>query len=118
MNLNNINEGLIGIIASRIKEYFNKPTIIFTKIGNISKGSARSTDNFNIGKYIKLAIDKKIILSGGGHNLAAGVIIENDKINIFSKFLNTQYELMNKTYNFKQFLSKVSLRSINLDFFN
>ncbi len=118
LNLNNINEGLIGIIASRIKEYFNKPTIIFTKIGNISKGSARSTDNFNIGKYIKLAIDKKIILSGGGHNLAAGVIIENGKINIFSKFLNTQYELMNKTYNFKQFLSKISLRSINLDFFN
>ncbi len=65
-----------------------------------------------------MAIDKKIILSGGGHNLAAGVIIENGKINIFSKFLNTQYELMNKTYNFKQFLSKVSLRSINLDFFN
>ncbi|MSP11265.1 MAG: single-stranded-DNA-specific exonuclease RecJ [Pelagibacteraceae bacterium] len=118
LNLNNINEGLIGIIAARIKEYFNKPTIIFTKTGNISKGSARSTDNFNIGKYIKLAIDKKIILSGGGHSLAAGVTIENDKINIFSKFINSQYNLIYKTYNLKQFISKISLSSVNLNFFN
>ena len=118
LNLNNINEGLIGIIAARIKEYFNKPTIIFTKTGNISKGSARSTDNFNIGKYIKLAIDKKIVLSGGGHSLAAGVTIENDKINVFSKFINSQYHLICKTYNFKQFISKISLSSVNLNFFN
>lgn len=118
LNLNNINEGLIGIIAARIKEYFNKPTIIFTKTGNISKGSARSTDNFNIGKYIKLAIDKKIVLSGGGHSLAAGVIIENDKINVFSKFINSQYNLICKTHNFKQFISRISLSSVNLNFFN
>ena len=118
LNLNNINEGLIGIIASRIKEYFNKPTVIFTKSGNISKGSARSTDNFNIGKYIKLAIDKKIILSGGGHSLAAGITIKNDKIDIFAKFINSQHKLTYKTNNLKKFISKISLNSVNLNFFD
>jgi len=40
---NNLNEGLIGIIASRLKEHFNKPSIVITKSNNIFKGSARST---------------------------------------------------------------------------
>src|SRR6056300_1270728 len=40
---NNLNEGLIGIIASRLKDYFNKPSIVITKSNNLLKGSARST---------------------------------------------------------------------------
>jgi single-stranded-DNA-specific exonuclease len=45
----NLHEGVIGIIASRIKEYFNKPCIVLTNSKDIIKGSARSTSNFNIG---------------------------------------------------------------------
>jgi single-stranded-DNA-specific exonuclease len=37
----NMNEGLIGIVASRLKDYFNKPVICYYKISNILKGSAR-----------------------------------------------------------------------------
>ena len=59
-----INEGIVGIIASKLKEYFNKPSIVLTKSGDIYKGSARSTYNFNIGKFIKQGIDKGIILDG------------------------------------------------------
>ena len=47
-----MHEGIIGIIASRMKDYFNKPCIVLTKSGNIIKGSARSLDNFNLGDYI------------------------------------------------------------------
>jgi len=69
--MENINEGIIGIIASKVKEYFNKPCIVFTKSGSNYKGSARSTEDFNIGRYIKLGIDNGIIMTGVGHSLAA-----------------------------------------------
>ncbi len=68
----NLNEGLIGIIASRLKDYFNKPSIVITKSNNKFKASARSTTIYNIGNLIKLLIDNKIIDNGGGHNMAAG----------------------------------------------
>ena len=40
---NNIHEGLIGIIAARLKDHFNKPSIVITKSNNYLKASARST---------------------------------------------------------------------------
>ena len=42
----NLNEGLIGIIAARLKEYFNKPAIVITNSNDFLKGSARSTSKF------------------------------------------------------------------------
>jgi single-stranded-DNA-specific exonuclease len=114
---NIINEGIIGIIASRLKEFFNKPSIVLTKSGNLYKASARSTENFNIGKFIKQAIDKKIIIRGGGHNLAAGFTIKSDKILIFKNFINSMYLKKRITHN-KFYLSKISLTAINNNFFN
>ena len=111
------NEGLIGIIASRLKEYFNKPAIILTKSNNIFKASARSTSNFNIGIHIKNAVDKDILISGGGHNLAAGFLVKKEKINDFKSFINTIY-LKNKKPNIKKYLSKISIEAINNKFYN
>ncbi len=112
-----ISEGIIGIIASKLKEYFNKPAIVLTKSGNLIKGSARSIPSFNIGKYIDKAIAKKILLAGGGHNLAAGVTLQKNKINEFNKFLNEIYskEILSTS---NKYISKISLNSINLNFFN
>ena len=73
---NNLNEGLIGIIASRLKDYFNKPSIVITTSNNLLKASARSTELYDIGGVIKTLIDNKIIESGGGHNMAAGFTIK------------------------------------------
>ena len=72
----NINEGLIGIIAARLKEYFNKPSIVMTNSNELIKGSARSIYNYNIGCSIKNSLDKDIILAGGGHNMAAGFTLK------------------------------------------
>lgn len=114
---NNLNEGLIGIIASRIKEYFNKPCAVLTNSGTIYKGSARSTQEFNFGAIIKKAIDLDILVSGGGHNLAAGFTIKKEKIPFFKDFLNKMY--LNKSSNSKKsFLSKISTHAINDKFFN
>ena len=51
---NNLNEGLIGIIASRLKDYFNKPSIVITNSNNLLKASARSTSTYNIGHLIRI----------------------------------------------------------------
>jgi single-stranded-DNA-specific exonuclease len=74
---------LIGIIASRIKEYFNKPCLVLTNSNNILKGSARSTTDFNIGELIQKTCQIGITLNGGGHNLAAGVSLKKTKVKFF-----------------------------------
>jgi single-stranded-DNA-specific exonuclease len=87
----NINEGLIGIIAARLKDYFNKPSIVITKSNYYLKGSARSTINYNIGHVVKRLLDKKIINSGGGHSMAAGFSLEKNKIRTLEKFIFKDY---------------------------
>jgi len=81
----NINEGLIGIIAARLKEHFNKAAIVITQSKNILKGSARSINNFNIGRSIKDSLDKNIIINGGGHNMAAGFTLKKENLKIFKE---------------------------------
>ena len=83
----NINEGLIGIIAARLKDYFNKPAIVVTKSNNLLKGSARSIYNYNMGKTIRNSLQKKIIISGGGHNMAAGFSLSENNLLTFMKFI-------------------------------
>ena len=118
ISINSINEGLIGIIASKIREYFNKPCIIFTQSGNYLKGSARSTENFNLGQIIKNGIDQNIIVKGGGHNLAAGLVIKRNKLEIFKDFINLHYKKLVKVNNNKKYFSKISLNSLNQNFYN
>ena len=81
----NMNEGLIGIIASRLKDYFNKPSFVITNSNDLLKGSCRSTEDYNIGKIVKKLYDKKIILNGGGHHMAAGFTLDKDKLNSLKK---------------------------------
>ena len=109
---NNISEGLIGIISSKIKTYFDKPSIVITKSANIYKGSARSTENFNVGKLIKKTLDLNLIESGGGHNMAAGFTIKKDNLSSFKKFI---YEYANNKIlpTKSHYLSKISFNTLN-----
>jgi len=116
---NNLNEGLIGIIASRLKDYFNKPSIVITKSNNKLKASARSTSFYNIGNLIKSLIDNKIIDSGGGHNMAAGFSMKEDKIKILDNFIQRDYlkknsnnENLNK-YDFQLSSSAIKSKLMN-----
>jgi single-stranded-DNA-specific exonuclease len=88
---NNLNEGLIGIIASRLKDYFNKPSIVITKSNNKFKASARSTSYYNIGNLIKLLIDNNIIDTGGGHNMAAGFTFEKNNLKLLDDFIQKDF---------------------------
>ncbi len=112
---NNISEGLIGIVASKIKTFSNKPSIIITKSGNLYKGSARSTKNFSIGRSIKFALDIKLLESGGGHNMAAGFTIKKKNLVKFKTFINKIYQNNNTELKYN-YLSKISLNSLNKNF--
>ena len=116
----NINEGLIGIIAARLNGYFNRPALVITNSKDVLKGSARSIDNFNIGQAIKNSLDKNIILSGGGHNMAAGFTLSKDKLKSFENFIYKDYLSKNSSINnnFLTYDAEISSHALNKDFFN
>jgi len=115
----NINEGLIGIIAARLKDYFNKPSIVITASNKLLKGSARSIYNYNIGRVIKKLLDKNIIIGGGGHNMAAGFTLYKNNLKDFEKCIFEDF-LNSNAVNENAFLyeSEVSSTTFNLDFFD
>ena len=95
MSGNNWHEGIIGIVASRIKEKYNKPTILISLKQNIGKGSARSVVGFDIGSQIIKAVQCGILQKGGGHKMAGGFILKKENIPTFRDFLIKNYEKSN-----------------------
>ena len=89
---NDWHEGIIGIVASRIKEKFNKPTILISIEGSLGKGSARSIFGFDIGAQIIKATQSGIIEKGGGHKMAGGFTIKKENIPLFRNFLIKNFE--------------------------
>ena len=115
----NINEGLIGIIAARLKDYFNKPSIVITNSNNILKGSARSIYSYNIGKIIKKSLLSKLIINGGGHSMAAGFSLKKKNLTKFKEFIRKDF-LKNNISQIGSFTydAEVSSAVINKDFYN
>lgn len=79
-----IKEGLIGLIANRLLNEYNVPTIIFTKDSSndaFLKGSIRSKEGFNVQKAFESL--SKYMVAGGGHALAGGLTIKNEDFEAF-----------------------------------
>jgi single-stranded-DNA-specific exonuclease len=114
----NINEGLIGIIAARLKDYFNKPSIVITNSNEFLKGSARSVFNYNIGRAIKNSLDNHILLSGGGHNAAAGFTLQKKNLKGFENFILKDFiNTGSKTGNTFLYDAEISSLAFNKDFY-
>lgn len=86
-----IHESLAGIIAGRVKEKYNKPTIILTKSEDGVKGSARSIEEYNM--FEGLLSCKELLDKFGGHPMAAGLSLQEDKIDELRKSLNDECQL-------------------------
>jgi len=82
----NWNQGVIGIIASRLVDEFNRPAIIISKKNGIAKGSGRSIKGFHL--YNVLESCQDILINFGGHELAAGITMESNKIPEFKLRIN------------------------------
>lgn len=80
--------GVLGIIASRLKERFNRPTIAigFDDKGQ-GTGSARSITGVDLGLAIRTATEQGLLVKGGGHAMAAGMTIERGKLGDFRAFM-------------------------------
>ena len=81
-------KGVLGIVASRIISKYYKPTIVISFDGDKGVGSARSISSIDIGSIILNAKNKKILSSGGGHKMAAGLQINYKFLDDFLFFLN------------------------------
>jgi single-stranded-DNA-specific exonuclease len=92
-------EGVLGIVAGRIKEKFCRPSFVisFDAMGN-GKGSARSVPGFHLGHFFKKAKEAGIIIEGGGHALAGGFSVNRADLAAFNKFLsdNIEYDYLNQ----------------------
>lgn len=86
-----IHESLAGIVAGRIKEKYNKPTIILTKSEDGVKGSARSIEEYNM--FEGLLACKELLDKFGGHPMAAGLSLQEDKVDELRKELNNKCKL-------------------------
>ena len=80
------NKGIIGIVASRLMEYYYRPTIVLTKSENIYSGSARSVKGFDI--YESISNCSSHLIQFGGHKYAAGLTLLPEKYNDFKKEFN------------------------------
>lgn len=89
--INNIHESIAGIIAGRIKEKYNKPTIILTKSEDGVKGSARSIEEYNL--FEGLMECKNILDKFGGHPMAAGMSLSEKNVDNLRKMLNEKCKL-------------------------
>jgi len=78
--------GVIGIVASKIVEKYNRPTILITFAEGEGSGSGRSIHNFNI--FECLSHFEEYLISFGGHKYAAGLTILPEYIDIFEKKVN------------------------------
>ena len=87
----NWHTGVIGIVASRIMEKFNRPTVLISIQNGVGKGSARSTSNFDIYEGFKKLSD--LFINFGGHKFAAGLTIKPENIPILDEKINELSEI-------------------------
>lgn len=107
----NWDSGILGIVSAKIASEFNKPTILFSEVGDELKGSARSINDIDICSTI--ANIKEVVEAFGGHKMAAGLTIKVKQYNNFIKSLN---EALEKRYKPEDFLSKKEYDfELNLD---
>lgn len=95
-------EGVIGIVAGRLKEKFYKPTAVITwDERGIGKASARSIPGFDFGRFIHKAHHLGYILGGGGHAMAAGFSLTKDQLPLLTDFLISEMTSHEKKVDFR-----------------
>lgn len=95
--LPDVHESIAGIIAGRIKEKYNRPTIVLTKASDGgAKGSGRSVENYDM--YEGLSACKELFTKFGGHKMAAGMSLSEENIDILKTKLNENCRLEDKDF--------------------
>ena len=98
--------GVIGIVASRLVELFNRPAFVISLNNGVGKGSGRSVSDFNIYKGIQQCAP--LLLSYGGHYHAAGISIKEENIDKFAGLLD---KIIQSSFEFTQQSSPIIIDS-------
>jgi single-stranded-DNA-specific exonuclease len=85
--------GVIGIVAGRLKEKFHRPAIVIgwgEGLGPVARGSGRSVHGVNLGDLVSKAAKQEILITGGGHAMAAGLSIDPKRLLDLRDFLEAE----------------------------
>jgi len=83
--------GVIGIVAGRLRERFNRPACVVALDGETGKGSGRSVKGLALGPAVIAAHQSGLLVGGGGHAMAAGFTIARDRLDAFREFLAERF---------------------------
>jgi single-stranded-DNA-specific exonuclease len=84
--------GVVGIIAGRLRERHNKPALVVGFENGLGRGSARSVAGVDLGAIIRAAREAQLLETGGGHAMAAGFSVKNERLKDFTGFLQESLE--------------------------
>ncbi|WP_446740046.1 single-stranded-DNA-specific exonuclease RecJ [Rhizobium sp. 11515TR] len=89
----NWHPGIVGLIASRLKDKFRRPAfaIAFDPMGK-GTGSGRSINGFDMGRMVRAAVDAGLLVKGGGHAMAAGLTVERSNLGKLRAFFTENAE--------------------------
>lgn len=82
--------GVIGIVASRLKDRYNRPSAVIALDGGQGVGSARSVSGVDLGAAVLAARQSGLLLKGGGHAMAAGFTVAEANLDAFKEFLTAR----------------------------
>ena len=79
--------GIVGLLAARLKEHTRRPAFAISFNANdVGAGSGRSIPGFDLGRMVREAVERGLLLKGGGHAMAAGITVERAKLGALRAF--------------------------------
>lgn len=115
----NWDSGILGIVSAKLANEFNRPTVLFSEVDGLLKGSARSVADIDI--YSAISSQKEVLETFGGHKMAAGLTIKKSNFNNFLTNLNTYLSqnyspkdfILQKKYDRELELSQIDLKLVD-----
>ena len=89
--------GVLGIVASRLKDKYYRPSFVLSSSEGKLTGSARSISGIDVGKLIIKAVNKNLLVTGGGHKMAAGFSLYEDTFEKFRNFCEEEIYLQSNS---------------------
>lgn len=82
--------GVVGLVASRLKERFARPAFAIAFTGNTGTGSGRSIPGVDLGRAVRGAVERGLLVKGGGHAMAAGLTVERSHLGDLRAYLEAE----------------------------
>jgi single-stranded-DNA-specific exonuclease len=82
--------GVVGLVAARLRERYERPAFAIALDGAIGTGSGRSIPGVDLGRVVRAAVEAGLLVKGGGHAMAAGITVEAHRLDAFRRFMQAQ----------------------------